>query len=146
MLVMLQTCIEILTPTSLCSFKTSTHMTRLNPSELLQISMLSSALLTEKCSGICHHVILPPFETNPGLKFKTLSSFCWLNTSTSTKKMAPTGRWSERLKPELQYESCLVPFPSHSMRSHLNHLNTLDSWETLKSGSSNYWESGIDSS
>jgi len=38
MLVMLQTYIKILTPTSLCSFKTSTHMKRLNPTEPLQNS------------------------------------------------------------------------------------------------------------
>ena len=35
---MLQTYIKILTPTSLCSFKTSTHMKRLNPTEPLQNS------------------------------------------------------------------------------------------------------------
>lgn len=46
-------------------------------------------------------------------------SFRWSSTSTSTENKELTGRWSESLiSPRLQ-ESCFIPLPSHSIRSHL---------------------------
>lgn len=54
------------------------------------------------------------------VKFSALCNFHPLKTSTSTEKIELTGRWSERSSSDLQYESCLIPFPNQSMRSHLN--------------------------
>lgn len=44
-------------------------------------------------------------------------------TTTSTKKVAQTGRWSEKRDSPRMYDSCLIPFPCHSILSHL-HIRT----------------------
>jgi hypothetical protein len=120
----------------LCPAQCTIHtMAGLNPTEEPLQSFC--ALLNATGWRICHHVIFP-FETNPGLKFKTLSSFCWLNTSTSTKKTALTGRWSDRFKPELPYDSCLVPFPNHITRSHLIHWQYTEQLSIFER-TLNYW-------
>lgn len=54
------------------------------------------------------------------LTFRALCSLRWSNTSTSTEKMELTGRWSDSLMSARSYESCFIPFPSHSIRSHLH--------------------------
>ena len=72
----------------------------------------------------------------------TFRNFFSEKTSTSARKTAITGRWSDRRSSSRPYFNCLSPLPCHNMRSHL--AKTSRMFEKASSTANRYIDTSSD--